>query len=59
MAGWGKFTSPHDINVELNYGGNDSVTAKNIIIATGSNPNALPDLPLDEKVICSSSGALE
>lgn len=59
LNGWGKFTSPNDIQVNLNYGGEETINAKNIIIATGSNPNELGSLPMDEEVICSSSGALE
>lgn len=31
---------------------------KNIIIATGSEPNPFPNLPFDEKIIISSTGAL-
>lgn len=34
------------------------MTAKNIIIATGSEPTAFPGIPFDEKVIISSTGAL-
>ena len=33
--------------------------AKNVLIATGSVPNTLPTLTIDEKKICSSTGALE
>jgi len=36
----------------------DSLTAKNVIIATGSNARALPGLPFDEKLILSNTGAL-
>jgi len=38
------------------------IKAHNIIIATGSKPNGLPEkqnLPMDEKYVCSSTGALE
>ena len=37
---------------------NLKITAKNIIIATGSESIALPFLPFDEKYIVSSTGAL-
>lgn len=37
---------------------NESVKGKHIIVATGSNPRALPDLPFDEKLILSNTGAL-
>jgi dihydrolipoamide dehydrogenase len=36
----------------------DSLTAKNVIIATGSNARELPGAPFDEKVILSNTGAL-
>lgn len=62
MKGWGKFTSNNEVNVDLNEGGSDSFTAKNIIIATGSEPNALPastGLATDEEYVVSSTGALD
>lgn len=37
----------------------ETVTAKNTIIATGSDATAFPGLPFDEKIIVSSTGALE
>ena len=58
MSGLGKFVSPHEVEVNMNFGGVEKVNAKNFIIATGSYPNSLPSLPLDEKFICSSDGAL-
>ena len=42
IKGWGKFASATEIEVDLNAGGKDHITAKNIIIATGSEPNGLP-----------------
>jgi dihydrolipoamide dehydrogenase len=36
----------------------DTVQAKNIIIATGSEPSPFPGLPFDEKIIVSSTGVL-
>ncbi|HEY8068307.1 MAG TPA: dihydrolipoyl dehydrogenase [Burkholderiales bacterium] len=36
----------------------EKITAKNIIIATGSNPRALPGADFDEKLVLSNSGAL-
>jgi dihydrolipoamide dehydrogenase len=61
VKGWGKFASPHDIEVDLNAGGKEHIKAKNIIIATGSEPNALPEstgLATDEQYVVSSTGAL-
>ena len=37
---------------------NETITAKNVIIATGSNPRALPGADFDEKLILSNAGAL-
>jgi len=37
----------------------ETITAKNVIIATGSNPRALPGTEFDEKLILSNAGALE
>ena len=36
----------------------DSISAKNVIVATGSNARALPGVPFDEKLILSNTGAL-
>ncbi|MFL6633041.1 MAG: dihydrolipoyl dehydrogenase [Massilia sp.] len=36
----------------------DSISARNVIIATGSNARELPGAPFDEKVILSNTGAL-
>jgi len=58
FLGHGTLTSKNDISVTLNKGGNESIKAKNIILATGSDVMSLPNVPLDEKVIVSSTGAL-
>jgi dihydrolipoamide dehydrogenase len=36
----------------------DTITAKNVIVATGSNARELPGAPFDEKIILSNTGAL-
>lgn len=51
--GRASFTSPTQLQVA-----GETLTAKSIIIATGSTPTALPFLPFDEKRIVSSTGAL-
>jgi dihydrolipoamide dehydrogenase len=38
--------------------GDETLTARNVIIATGSNPRALPGADFDEKLILSNTGAL-
>ena len=61
MKGWGKFSSANTVDVDMSAGGTESFTAKNIIIATGSEPNSLPaatGLATDEKFVVSSTGAL-
>jgi dihydrolipoamide dehydrogenase len=61
LKGWGKFHDKNTIDVDVIGGGKDQVKAKNIIIATGSEPNALPassGLAFDEKFVISSTGAL-
>ena len=52
--GAAKITSPTTISL-----GNESISAKNILIASGSLPIELPFLPCDEKRILSSTGALD
>jgi dihydrolipoamide dehydrogenase len=51
--GRGVFKSPTEVQV-----GGETLAAKNIIIATGSNPRALPGAEFDEKLILSNTGAL-
>jgi len=60
LKGWGKFTGENTIGVDLNDGKKDEVTAKHIIIATGSEPSALPKgmLDIDEEYVVTSTGAL-
>ena len=36
----------------------ESITAKHVIIATGSSPRALPNVDFDEKLVLSNTGAL-
>ena len=36
----------------------EMLVAKHVIVATGSNPRALPDVPFDEKLVLSNTGAL-
>lgn len=61
IKGWGKFASKSSVEVDLLEGGTQTIDAKNIIIATGSEPNSLPastGLATDEKYVVSSTGAL-
>lgn len=58
VKGKGTITGPNDIKVALNDGGSESIKAKNIIIATGSEVVSPPTIKIDEKNIISSTGAL-
>ncbi|KAB5590013.1 Dihydrolipoamide dehydrogenase [Ceratobasidium theobromae] len=59
IKGTGSFASPTEIDIALNDGGSTSVTAKNVIIATGSEVTPFPGLEIDEKSVVSSTGALD
>ncbi|CAE6387461.1 unnamed protein product [Rhizoctonia solani] len=59
IKGTGSFASPTEIDVALNEGGSTTVSAKNVIIATGSEVTPFPGLEIDEKVVVSSTGALD
>ena len=58
IKGTAAFDSASSLTIALNDGGKQTVTAKNIIIATGSEPISLPNIAMDEKIIVSSTGAL-
>src|SRR3974390_856704 len=51
--GRGSFVAPGEVRV-----GSETLSAKNVIVATGSVPRALPGAPFDEKLILSNDGAL-
>ena len=55
--GRGAFVKGADGGYEIAVGG-ESLTAKHIIVATGSNARALPGAPFDEANILSNDGAL-
>ncbi len=54
LKGLGTFTGPNSVKV-----GERTVTAKNIVIATGSSVTPLPGVEIDQKVVVDSTGALE
>ncbi|MFD1628439.1 dihydrolipoyl dehydrogenase [Pseudopedobacter beijingensis] len=56
--GVGSFKDKNTIKIKLTKGGEQEITGKNVIIATGSKPTALPFLPVDKKRIITSTEAL-
>ena len=57
----GKADGGYTIKVKGNEGDKaaiESVTAKHVIIATGSKARHLPNVPVDNKIICDNEGAL-
>jgi dihydrolipoyl dehydrogenase len=53
IKGWGSIPAAGQVKV-----GDEVHEAKNIIIATGSEPSELPGVTVDEKVVVTSTGAL-
>jgi dihydrolipoamide dehydrogenase len=58
ISGRGRIATPGSVRVELTAGGERTLTAENIVIATGSDVMGLPGVEIDEKTIVSSTGAL-
>lgn len=59
VKGAGTLVSPNEVEVDLIDGGSQTLSAKNIMIATGSEVATLPSVPIDETNIVSSTGALK
>jgi dihydrolipoamide dehydrogenase len=55
--GRGSFVGKGDAGWDVKVG-EETITGKHIIVATGSNPRALPGAPFDEEFILSNDGAL-
>lgn len=58
VKGWGRIDGPGKVEVTAADGSKSSLTAKDIIIATGSEPSPLPGVEVDNKRILDSTGAL-
>ncbi|MBV8238556.1 MAG: dihydrolipoyl dehydrogenase [Sphingomonas sp.] len=54
LKGKASFEDAHKVKV-----GDQTVTAKNVVIATGSSVTPLPGVTIDQKVVVDSTGALE
>lgn len=59
IKGTAALADEHTIKVNLVEGGETTVRAKNIFIATGSEATPFPGLKIDEKKIVTSTGALQ
>ena len=51
IHGYGKFTGPNSLEVDLNEGGTETVEFDNAIIATGSSTRLVPGTSLSENVV--------
>ena len=58
FKGTGSITGTNQISIKSSDNKNETIDAKNIIIATGSDPVSLPGVEFDEEKIVSSTGAL-
>jgi dihydrolipoamide dehydrogenase len=58
VKGWGRISAPGQVEVTASDGSKSTLTTKNIIIATGSEPSPLPGVQVDNKRIVDSTGAL-
>ncbi|CAH2792837.1 MAG: Dihydrolipoamide dehydrogenase of 2-oxoglutarate dehydrogenase (EC [Candidatus Burkholderia crenata] len=63
LKGHGKFTGKTDAGVQIEVSGEvetetETVTAKNVIIATGSKARHLSGIPVDNKIVADNEGAL-
>ena len=54
LKGWGSIPAAGQVKV-----GDDVHNAKNIVIASGSEASSLPGVEIDEKIVVTSTGALE
>ena len=54
LKGWASIPAAGQVKV-----GDEVHTAKNIVIATGSEPSSLPGVTVDEKIVVTSTGALD
>ncbi|MBS4728444.1 dihydrolipoyl dehydrogenase [Mycobacterium sp. SM1] len=51
IHGYGRFSDPHTLSVDLNGGGTDTVTFDNAIIATGSSARLVPGTSVSQNVL--------
>ncbi len=54
--GHAKFTSKNEIDITDAEGAKQTIWAENTVMAVGSRPRYLPNIPIDEKIILTSDG---
>ncbi len=59
FTGHGSFLDRNTVNIAKSDGSEEKISAKNIIIATGSKPASLPFINIDKKRIITSTEALK
>ena len=59
LKGKAAFQDAHTVEISSADGAGQKVTAKNIVIATGSSVMPLPGVTVDQKTVVDSTGALE
>jgi len=58
IKGWGRLNGPGRVTVSLADGSQRELQAKDIVIASGSEPTPLPGVTIDHQRILDSTGAL-
>jgi dihydrolipoamide dehydrogenase len=56
IKGRGELINNHEVLIKTEDGGQETIYADNILIATGSRPRILPHIPVDEEIILTSDG---
>ncbi len=59
VAGWGTLAGRGQVHVKLNAGGERTLSAKHILVATGAQPRPFPNVPFDGQRVLSSTDALK
>ena len=59
VAGWGTLAGRGQVHVKLNAGGERTLSAKHILVATGAQPRPFPNAPFDGQRVLSSTDALK
>jgi dihydrolipoamide dehydrogenase len=57
--GWATITDAHTMAVELNDGGSETLSFKNLIIATGATDNTLPGVDFSDRVVTYETQIME